>query len=59
MSAFGRITASLFVLKERPMHRNRQSRPAAKKRPTLPPKLSRPALKPQPRVMHKQHRGGR
>jgi hypothetical protein len=41
------------------MHRNRQSRPAAKKRPTLPPKLSRPVLKPQPRLMHKQHRGGR
>ena len=34
--------------------------PAAKKRPPLPPKRApRPALKPQPRVMPKQHRGGR
>jgi hypothetical protein len=30
------------------------------KRPVLPPKRApRPALKPQPRVMPKQHRGGR
>jgi hypothetical protein len=33
---------------------------AAGKRPLLPPKkAARPALKPQPRLMPKQHRGGR
>jgi hypothetical protein len=41
----------------------RQPKPqdfAGKKRPLLPPKRApRPALKPQPRVMPKQHRGGR
>jgi hypothetical protein len=42
------------------MPRNPQSRQLAKKRPLLPPKkAARPALKPQPRVMNKQHRGGR
>ncbi len=34
--------------------------PKLSKRPVLPPKRAmRPALKPQPRVMNKQHRGGR
>ncbi len=34
--------------------------PRPSKRPVLPPKRTpRPALKPQPRVMPKQHRGGR
>ena len=33
---------------------------APTKRVVLPPKkAARPALKPQPRVMNKQHRGGR
>ena len=33
---------------------------APKKRAQLPPKKApRPALKPQPRLMPKQHRGGR
>ena len=42
------------------MQRNLQSRQVANKRPLLPPKkAARPALKPQPRVMPKQHRGGR
>jgi hypothetical protein len=44
------------------MQRNRATRhlPRATKRPALPPKrVPRPALKPQPRVMNKQHRGGR
>jgi hypothetical protein len=43
------------------MRRNPQTRQAAtNKRPLLPPKkAARPALKPQPRVMPKQHRGGR
>jgi hypothetical protein len=42
------------------MPRNPQSRQVAKKRPLLPPKkAARPALKPQPRVLLKQHRGGR
>ena len=42
------------------MPRNPQSRQVAKKRPLLPPKkVARPALKPQPRMMPKQHRGGR
>ena len=43
------------------MQRNPQIRQAVdKQRPTLPPKkAARPALKPQPRVMPKQHRGGR
>ena len=42
------------------MQRQPKSRPVSKKRPALPPKqAARPALKPQPRVMHKQHRGGR
>jgi hypothetical protein len=37
-----------------------QSRQQPSKRPMLPPKrVPRPALKPQPRVMNKQHRGGR
>ena len=34
--------------------------PKLSKRPVLPPKRAmRPTLKPQPRVMPKQHRGGR
>ena len=34
--------------------------PVAKKRPLLPPKqAARPTFKPQPRMMPKQHRGGR
>jgi hypothetical protein len=43
------------------MQRNPQIRQAANgKRVVLPPKKApRPALKPQPRVMPKQHRGGR
>ena len=44
------------------MQRNRatQHLPRATKRHILPPKQApRPALKPQPRVMNKQHRGGR
>ena len=43
------------------MRRNPQTRQATvNKRPLLPPKkAARPALKPQPRVMPKQHRGGR
>ena len=42
------------------MPRNTQSRPVSKKRPVLPPKrAARPALKPPPRLMPKQHRGGR
>ena len=37
-----------------------QTRQPPSKRPLLPPKRApRPALKPQPRVMNKQHRGGR
>jgi hypothetical protein len=41
------------------MQRRQQTRPVTK-RPVLPPKRApRPALKPQPRVMPKQHRGGR
>jgi hypothetical protein len=31
----------------------------AKKHPLAPKRAPRPALKPQPRVMPKQHRGGR
>jgi hypothetical protein len=43
---------------QRPTPSARQS--LGKKRPQLPPKRApRPALKPQPRVMNKQHRGGR
>ena len=42
------------------MQRNPQIRQAVNKRVTLPPKkAARPTLKPQPRVMPKQHRGGR
>jgi hypothetical protein len=38
----------------------RTTMPPKSKRPLLPPKrVPRPALKPQPRVMNKQHRGGR
>jgi hypothetical protein len=43
-----------------PRRRNGRPVPPMSKRPPLPPKrLPRPALKPQPRVMPKQHRGGR
>jgi hypothetical protein len=44
-----------------PRRRNGQSVPPMPKRPhPLPPKrVPRPVLKPQPRVMPKQHRGGR
>jgi hypothetical protein len=44
-----------------PRRRNGQSVPPMSKRhQLLPPKRApRPALKPQPRVMPKQHRGGR
>ena len=43
------------------MHRNPTPRQSVgKKRPPLPPKQApRPALRPQPRMMLKQHRGGR
>ena len=44
------------------MQRNPKANQIVKlsKRPVLPPKQApRPALKPQPRVMNKQHRGGR
>ena len=44
------------------MQRNRTANqvPKLSKRPLIPPKRAmRPALKPQPRVMPKQHRGGR
>jgi hypothetical protein len=42
------------------MQRNPQIRQAANKRVVLPPKkAARPPVKPQPRVMNKQHRGGR
>jgi hypothetical protein len=38
----------------------RHPKPVQAKRVKLPPKKApRPALKPQPRVMLKQHRGGR
>ena len=43
------------------MHRNPTPRQSVgKKRPPLPPKqVMRPVPKPQPRMMLKQHRGGR
>jgi hypothetical protein len=43
-----------------PRNPNANQVPKLSKRPVLPPKRAmRPALKPQPRVMNKQHRGGR
>ena len=43
------------------MHRNPTPRQSVgKKRPPLPPKQTlRPTAKPQPRMLLKQHRGGR